>query len=159
MSQKDDEPSAVTLDMIYLKIGQFGKYQKIIYLLVCVPMFCNAVFQFGYVFTTSAPIYRYIVWLIIPFIDLVYVVLLFRCTTACDARGSFKYSAPYVNFTIPQDSNGAGHFSKCLRFKEKESAENFTCSPDHFDTKVEECTKEEFIFRDKVTSIANEVNI
>lgn len=82
-----------------------------------------------------------------------------RCKTACDTGGSDNYSATYVNFTIPEDSNGAGHFSKCLRFVEKESVENFTCSPDHFDSKVEECNKQEFIFRDKVTTIANEVRI
>ncbi|KAL5281015.1 hypothetical protein ACFFRR_004807 [Megaselia abdita] len=140
MSQKEEESSTtVTLDMIFLKIGQFGKYQKIIYLLICVPMFCNAVFQFGYVFTTSSPIYR--------------------CKTACDIEGFSDYNAPYVNFSIPEDLNGAGRFSKCSRFMEKESVENFTCSPDQFDSKVEECNKHEFIFKDKVTTIANEFKI
>lgn len=97
----------------------------------------------------------YLLWM-----DFVEIVLLFRCKTACDlAGGSGGYNASYVNFSIPEDSNGAGLLSKCLRFTEKESVENFTCSPDQFDSEVEECSKEEFIFRDKVTSIANEVNI
>lgn len=64
-----------------------------------------------------------------------------------------------MNFTIPEDANGAGHFSKCLRYIEKENVENFTCSADQFDSKVEQCNKGDFIFKDKVTTIANEVNI
>lgn len=80
---------------------------------------------------------------------------IFRCKTACDVEGI--YDAPYVNFTIPKDFNG--RFSKCSRFREKEAVENFTCSPDQFDTIVEECVGNEFIFKDKVKSIANEVNI
>uniref|UniRef100_T1GDP6 Uncharacterized protein n=1 Tax=Megaselia scalaris TaxID=36166 RepID=T1GDP6_MEGSC len=97
-------------------------------------MFCNAVFQFGYVFTTSSPVYR--------------------CKTECDFNGISVYDAPYLTFTIPEDTNGAGGYSKCLRFVEKENVENFTCNSENFSSKVEEC-KRDFIFKDKTNTIAN----
>lgn len=81
-----------------------------------------------------------------------------RCKTECDFNGISVYDAPYLTFTIPEDTNGAGGYSKCLRFVEKENVENFTCNSENFSSKVEEC-KRDFIFKDKTNTIANEVNI
>lgn len=54
--QCDDEDS--TLDSILVRIGQFGKFQVIIFLLICLPMMFNAIFSVTYVFTASSVVHR-----------------------------------------------------------------------------------------------------
>jgi len=47
-----------SLDAILVRIGQFGRYQIINYVLLCVPMLFNAFFSISYVFTASTVVHR-----------------------------------------------------------------------------------------------------
>lgn len=50
----------VTLDFILQQIGQCGKFQIIVFLLISVPMILNAIFSVTYVFTAGNLVYRYL---------------------------------------------------------------------------------------------------
>lgn len=52
------EEEKVTLDIILVHIGQFGKFQINILLLICIPMMFSAIFSVAYVFTAGTVIYR-----------------------------------------------------------------------------------------------------
>ncbi|EDW35097.1 GL25415 [Drosophila persimilis] len=74
------------LDAIIVQIGQFGRFQITNYLLLCLPIICNAFYSISYIFTASNVAHR--------------------CNiTQCDSSDS-SYSAPFLNFTTPQ-SRGA----------------------------------------------------
>lgn len=47
-----------SLDAILVRIGQFGRYQIVNYVLLCVPMVFNAFFSISYVFTASTVVHR-----------------------------------------------------------------------------------------------------
>lgn len=46
------------LDAILVRIGQFGRFQIINYVLLCIPMVFNAFFSISYVFTASSVVHR-----------------------------------------------------------------------------------------------------
>lgn len=46
------------LDLILEEVGQFGKFQKIIYFLIVIPLALSATYKFGYVFTAGDLNYR-----------------------------------------------------------------------------------------------------
>lgn len=54
----DNDKNETTLDSILVRIGQFGKFQILIFLLICIPMMFNAIFSVTYVFTASTVTYR-----------------------------------------------------------------------------------------------------
>ncbi|XP_017072280.1 solute carrier family 22 member 3-like [Drosophila eugracilis] len=70
------------LDAIIIEIGQFGRFQIFNYLLLCLPIICNAFYSISYVFTASD--------------------VLHRCNIIqCDSLDT-SYEAPFLNFTTPQ---------------------------------------------------------
>jgi MFS transporter, OCT family, solute carrier family 22 (organic cation transporter), member 4/5 len=46
------------LDVILDEIGEFGRYQKVKYFLLCIPVFFGAANSLSYVFTAGAQHYR-----------------------------------------------------------------------------------------------------
>lgn len=46
------------LDAILEEIGQFGKFQKINYLLIMIPLALSAAYKIGYIFTAGDLNYR-----------------------------------------------------------------------------------------------------
>jgi len=52
------DPEDVTLDSILKYIGQFGRFQLIIFLLICLPMMFHAMFSVTYVFTAGTVMHR-----------------------------------------------------------------------------------------------------
>lgn len=58
LTDYDNEKNETTLDSILVRIGQFGKFQILIFLLICIPMMFNAIFSVTYVFTASTVTYR-----------------------------------------------------------------------------------------------------
>ena len=48
------------LDVILVRIGEFGRYQIFNYILLCMPMIFNAFQSISYVFTASPVVYRYV---------------------------------------------------------------------------------------------------
>lgn len=57
-AESDGNNDEFTLDSILIRIGQFGKFQMIIFLLICIPMMFNAIFSVTYVFTASTVVHR-----------------------------------------------------------------------------------------------------
>jgi len=53
---KDSED--VTLDAILKHLGQFGRFQLIIFVLICLPMMFHAMFSVTYVFTAATVTHR-----------------------------------------------------------------------------------------------------
>lgn len=51
-------PEDVTLDSILKYIGQFGRFQLIIFMLICLPMMFHAMFSVTYVFTAATVSHR-----------------------------------------------------------------------------------------------------
>ncbi|XP_054732985.1 solute carrier family 22 member 3-like [Anastrepha obliqua] len=146
MYEKDEENSS--LDEILLRIGQFGRFQLMILSLICVAMLFSAMFSVTYVFTAGT--------------------VTRRCKVPeCDTASS-AYEEPWTQFTIPTKSNG---LDQCYRY-----ASNYTtnqtltttpadeslglCYAHNFDNSTtERCSDNDFIFRDKEVTIANEFGI
>ncbi|XP_036325810.1 solute carrier family 22 member 3-like [Rhagoletis pomonella] len=144
--ENDKEDS--TLDDILVRIGQFGPFQLSVLSLICVAMLFSAIFSITYVFTASSVVHR--------------------CKIAeCDTASS-AYEEYWTQFGIPPKSNG---LDQCNRF-----ASNYTinqtvsttpadesiglCYAHNFDSsKKERCKDNDFIFRDKEVTIANEFGI
>ncbi|KAM7355230.1 SLC22A family member [Cochliomyia hominivorax] len=153
-----------TLDSILIRIGQFGKFQLFIFLLICIPMMFNAIFSVTYVFTASTVSYR--------------------CNiTECDGTDS-HYDESWTIFSIPKSSNS---LDQCKRFASKlhenittittlspngltnsdiiyanqeEAVYSDTCKADNFDqNQIEICSSDNLIFRDNEITIANDFNI
>lgn len=55
----ENEKEESTLDGILTRIGQFGPFQLIILLLICMAMMFSAIFSITYVFTASSVAHRY----------------------------------------------------------------------------------------------------
>lgn len=53
-------------DQILEEIGEFGRYQKTNYLLICLPVMFAAANSLSYVFTTGTPAYRWAVMKNLP---------------------------------------------------------------------------------------------
>lgn len=49
---------SMDLDKVLEEIGEFGKYQKIKYFLLCIPVFFGAANSLSYVFTAGKQHYR-----------------------------------------------------------------------------------------------------
>ncbi|BFF96915.1 solute carrier family 22 member 3-like [Drosophila madeirensis] len=81
------------LDTIIVQIGQFGRFQITNYLLLCLPIICNAFYSISYIFTAG--------------------IMDHRCNiTQCDSLES-SYSALFLNFTTP---NSHGAWAQCEHF-------------------------------------------
>ncbi|KAH8372352.1 hypothetical protein KR093_011190, partial [Drosophila rubida] len=129
-----------SLDAILVRIGQFGRYQIINYVLLCVPMVFNAFFSISYVFTASTVVHR--------------------CNiTQCDSPSSL-YEEDWLNFTVPIKNS---EWDACNRY----SAVNHTllsdpssdmCFPRFFDNRTERCGND-FKFRDEEKTISTEFGI
>ncbi|XP_075163047.1 SLC22A family member [Haematobia irritans] len=149
----ESEDDDFSLDSILIQIGQFGKFQIVTFILICVPMMFNAICSVTYIFTASPVVHR--------------------CNiTECDNDYS-RYEEPWTAFSIPMKGS---NMEKCNRYAAASDA-NFTtrmtisrmsmelesdlvCSADRFNqNKLENCPNNNFIFRDKEITISNEFNI
>uniref|UniRef100_A0A6P4FLF3 Organic cation transporter protein-like n=1 Tax=Drosophila rhopaloa TaxID=1041015 RepID=A0A6P4FLF3_DRORH len=136
MAGGDDDNS---LDAILVRIGQFGRYQIINYVLLCIPMLFNAFFSISYVFSASTVVHR--------------------CNVPqCDSSGSV-YEESWLNFTIPYKNS----WDACHRYAVNET-ELFTdpsgpyCDEQYFTNKSETCGHD-FKFRDEEKTISTEFGI
>ncbi|XP_060659361.1 LOW QUALITY PROTEIN: solute carrier family 22 member 7-like [Drosophila nasuta] len=72
------------LDALIINIGQCGRFQIINYVMLCLPIICNAVYSLSYVFTASSVGHR--------------------CSISeCDNLTS-KFIEPWLNFSIPENN-------------------------------------------------------
>lgn len=115
-----------SLDYILTEIGQFGNYQIKNYLLLSIPMTFNAIFSLTYIFTAGSVTYRCNV-------------------TECDSPTT-QYHEPWINFTMPPDS-------QCTKYS---SYDPNSCSPQNFNFEsTEKCS--DFKTADKEYTISQEV--
>ncbi|EDX11464.1 GD15012 [Drosophila simulans] len=136
----DDDNS---LDAILVRIGQFGRYQIINYVLLCVPMLFNAFFSISYVFTASTVVHR--------------------CTVPqCDSPSS-AYEEDWLGFTIPKKNSA---WDDCHRYATNLSGaiSGYTdpsgqyCLKEYFTVTPETCGRD-FKFRDEEKTISTEFGI
>ncbi|KAH8307302.1 hypothetical protein KR044_009704, partial [Drosophila immigrans] len=130
-----------SLDAILVRIGQFGRYQIINYVLLCVPMVFNAFFSISYVFTASTVVHR--------------------CNiTQCDSPSSL-YEEPWLNFTVPIKKS---EWDACSRYSMMNQTflsepSSDMCAPEFFyDNRTESCGND-FKFRDEERTISTEFGI
>ncbi|XP_017122857.2 organic cation transporter protein isoform X1 [Drosophila elegans] len=129
-----------SLDAILVRIGQFGRYQIINYVLLCVPMLFNAFFSISYVFSASTVVHR--------------------CNVPqCDS-GSSGYVESWLNFTIPYKNS----WDACHRFAVNETEISGAapsgdfCAEEYFSNRTESCGHD-FKFRDEEKTISTEFGI
>ncbi|XP_034657467.1 organic cation transporter protein [Drosophila subobscura] len=133
-----------SLDAILVRIGQFGRYQIINYVLLCVPMLFNAFFSISYVFTASTVVHR--------------------CNiTQCDSPASV-YEESWLNFTVPYKSSA---WDDCHRYVANVTQEVYApftdpsgeyCDAKYFNGETETCGHD-FKFRDEEKTISTEFGI
>lgn len=133
-SAQGDEDNS--LDAILVRIGQFGRYQIINYVLLCVPMLFNAFFSISYVFTASTVVHRCNV-------------------TQCDSPSSL-YEESWLNFSIPYKNSA---WDSCNRYVADESElSSDYCDAKYFSNTTETCGQD-FKFRDEEKTISTEFGI
>lgn len=132
-----------SLDAILVRIGQFGRYQIINYVLLCVPMLFNAFFSISYVFTASTVVHR--------------------CTVPqCDSPSSV-YEEDWLGFTIPKKNSA---WDDCHRYAANisDAISGYTdpsgqyCLKEYFTITSETCGRD-FKFRDEEKTISTEFGI
>lgn len=57
MSAKKDE-STVDVDVIFTEIGEFGKFQIVYFILICLPIALSIAFMYNFIFTSAGMDYR-----------------------------------------------------------------------------------------------------
>ncbi|XP_030571482.1 solute carrier family 22 member 4-like [Drosophila novamexicana] len=133
-----------SLDAILVRIGQFGRFQIINYVLLCVPMVFNAFFSISYVFTASTVEHR--------------------CNiTQCDSPAS-SYEESWLNFTVPYKNSAWDSCNRYVNLLESESSSVFStpssdvCAAEYFGNSTESCGTD-FKFRDEEKTISTEFGI
>nr|XP_016927011.2 organic cation transporter 1-like [Drosophila suzukii] len=139
--QDASDPSKSTeegqLDAIIVEIGQCGRFQIFNYLLLCLPIICNAFYSISFVFTAG---------------DVAH-----RCNiTQCDGLDT-SYGEAFLNFTTPQR---LGNWDQCQHFAVRSDLlGESSCNASSFDwTKRVDCDAG-FKLRNDDKTIANEFGI
>ncbi|XP_017040796.1 LOW QUALITY PROTEIN: organic cation transporter protein [Drosophila ficusphila] len=116
--------AVLDFDDILAEIGEFGRFQRRNYLLICLPVLFAAANSLSYVFTAGSPTYRCYV-------------------PGCDSPDDQEYGADWVSIAVPGSWSKRGHFtpSTCDRFVANGSySESETwCTADNFTTETERC--------------------
>ncbi|XP_016988873.2 organic cation transporter protein isoform X5 [Drosophila rhopaloa] len=118
-------------DDILAQIGEFGRFQRRNYLLICLPVLFAAANSLSYVFTAGSPTYRCFV-------------------PGCDSPEEPDYGADWVSVAVPGSWSKRGHFTPatCDRFvpngsnPESEPWSPWSldrCSADNFTADTERC--------------------
>ena len=115
----------INLDRALEDIKPFGRYQKILYLLLCVPTIFTAYITLSTVFTAATPQHRCFVS---------------QCDTESNAKYSDAWDQGFVNFTIPRISDKGDeedNYSECMVYKTRDYAVNpeQACRAEQFDLK------------------------
>lgn len=126
------------IDRLFVdKLGQFGRYQRWQYLLVCIPAAFTSAITMASVFTAYSPRHR--------------------CLTMCDDSVLPEYSDPYyfdwVNYTLPTND---GKFSSCERFS---NLSNTCINSSFFSNKTEACSQHVFDKREVLHSLVSEFDL
>lgn len=93
--------AAMDFDEILAQIGEFGRYQRVNYLLICLPVLFAAANSLSYVFTAGIPKYRC------------------RIDECDDDAERAKYQTEWLELAIPGTRDSHGTFTPsdtCLRY-------------------------------------------
>ncbi|XP_070069216.1 organic cation transporter protein isoform X2 [Drosophila takahashii] len=119
--------AVLDFDDILAEIGEFGRFQRRNYLLICLPVLFAAANSLSYVFTAGSPTYRCYV-------------------PGCDSLDNPNYGADWVSIAVPGSWSKRGQFtpSTCDRFVAKGSEPEgswplYQCSADNFTAETERC--------------------
>ncbi|XP_039489416.1 solute carrier family 22 member 3-like isoform X1 [Drosophila santomea] len=125
------------LDAIIVEIGQFGPFQVFNYILLCLPIICNAFYSISYVFTAGD----------VPH----------RCNiTLCDGLDS-RYEEQFLNFTTPQPH---GNWVQCERYAVRNDiAGEPSCNVSSFDMGQRVPCDAGYKLRDDEKTIATEFGL
>ncbi|KAL7735850.1 hypothetical protein ACLKA6_017848 [Drosophila palustris] len=92
--------AAMDFDDILKEIGEFGRYQRVNYLLICLPVLFAAANSLSYVFTAGIPKYRCHI-------------------EECDDAEQPQYQTEWLDYAIPGKRDKHGYFTPndtCLRY-------------------------------------------
>ncbi|XP_020815065.1 organic cation transporter protein isoform X1 [Drosophila serrata] len=124
-------PGYPDFDDILGQIGEFGRFQRRNYLLICLPVLFAAANSLSYVFTAGSPTYR--------------------CQVpGCDSPDEPDYGADWVSAAVPGTWNNQGHFTPltCERFVANvssiQSRPDEWCSVENFTKETERC--QQFVY-------------
>jgi len=121
------------------KLGDFGRYQKMIYFLVCLPAALTAGITLASVFTADVPQHRCEV----P-----------GCDSPLIPNYEDAYYFSFANYTIP---TSGGVWNPCLRFQ---NVANGSCqSGNDFSNRTQKCEHHLFSKKDMKTTLATEFNL
>ncbi|XP_060656408.1 organic cation transporter protein [Drosophila nasuta] len=101
--------AAMDFDEILKEIGEFGRYQRVNYLLICLPVLFAAANSLSYVFTAGIPKYR-------CHID------------ECEVQDQTQYQTDWLDHAIPGTRNKHGYFTPgdmCRRYAPNSTANNW----------------------------------
>ncbi|KAH8405588.1 hypothetical protein KR215_003390 [Drosophila sulfurigaster] len=101
--------AAMDFDEILKEIGEFGRYQRVNYLLICLPVLFAAANSLSYVFTAGIPKYR-------CHID------------ECEVQDQTQYQTDWLDHAIPGMRNKHGYFTPvdmCRRYAPNSTANNW----------------------------------
>ncbi|XP_055920393.1 solute carrier family 22 member 3-like [Eupeodes corollae] len=126
------------VDDILVKIGQFGKFQRLIYPCIFCMVIFTSVISLGFAFTASRVVYR--------------------CRIPeCDGLEN-SYEKSWTEFSIPKTLSG--QLDKCHRYRSSNSSSGQnSCNLESFDRVAETNCGEDFIFRDREITISNDFKI
>ncbi|XP_017013541.2 organic cation transporter 1-like isoform X1 [Drosophila takahashii] len=125
------------LDAIIVEIGQFGRFQIFNYILLCLPIICNAFYSISFVFTAGD--------------------VLHRCNiTQCDGLDT-SYDEAFLNFTTPQRH---GNWDQCQHFSVRSDlVGDSSCNAGSFDVDQRVNCDAGFKLRNEDKTIASEFGI
>ncbi|KAH1017518.1 organic cation transporter protein isoform X2 [Dendroctonus ponderosae] len=145
--EDDDTKDTKTMDFddILVELGELGRFQIIMYLLVCLPVLFGAANSLSYVFTAGVPDYR----CFIP---------------ECENASNPIFEAPWIDWALLQDNSSqviGFRADQCDRFAVNQTAwiaDEEQCTKSIFDrNNIVKCT--EWVFSGSDYTIVNEWNI
>lgn len=127
------------VDAVLAEVGEFGRYQALTYLLLCLPVLFSAANSLTYVFTAGVPPYR--------------------CRVpGCDADDDAAppFAQPWLQLAIPPlTPDGSYRPAQCERYVRNASVAD--CAADAFDPSRRE-TCNEWVFYPGEKTIVNQVS-
>ncbi|KAK5646498.1 hypothetical protein RI129_004962 [Pyrocoelia pectoralis] len=123
-----------------LELGELGRYQIIMYTLVCIPILFASANSVTYVFTAGIPNYRCVV-------------------PECDSLSDPVYNTHWLEWAIPSNGKSATEYQPeyCERYVRNITTSIYPeCFPNRFTNEMERC--HEWVF-DNERSIVNDWNI
>lgn len=103
----DDEADADTFDFdsIFVELGEFGRYQAIVYGCMCAAILLYGQVTLTYVFTAGDLNYR---WVSMQYWDWSWILTQNNSTGRTDARSQLKTTMPLIISAIPRHFNPSG---------------------------------------------------